>query len=486
MRFPIAVLLVLLWFPTAFSQSKPILEYKGDFGLYAVDDSILLHKYLERENQLILVGRRNLQLLDLETFKIVHTRPIALPFGDRRSDYQYVDWPISPDGRHMVLLGLKEARTKTKTEDEQAAWIVDLQTGKRVALLDQPEEIRKAVWSTDGKTLMTMSDAGVNPFTKTLNVSFWDGETFAHQHSIEVENVTWIYFSNDGRRFFAASGKPKNLLGIKYVADSGSVVRIWKTESGQLEKTIAVSDSEFQLKTREIELSPDEDFLIVANKHKSNSSRHRLLVWKINADIKPRYVLQPKPKVDDSRVMFSPNGKSFAVDVGKNLQIYETETGKLKTELTDFEMPSSGWLDNETLASIDFKAKNFFEAGRMLKAFDSADGRLLFKQRLAYEEGRGVGVDEDETVINDDTMLRRNPTRQMFLTSSNKFLKVFNSRTGELLQTVVGPQIRIDLMGKPKVIPGDMVWSADWTKDGKALYVFSADHRSISLWRLIE
>ena len=104
-----------------------------------------------------------------------------------------------------------------------------------------------------------------------------------------------------------------------------------------------------------------------------------MLAWKFDDGVKQIYQLQPQPKIDDSRIEFSPDGKYFALDVGKNLQIYETETGKLKVELTNVELPSWGWLNNETLASVDIKSKNFFEAGRMLKAFDANDGRLLFK-----------------------------------------------------------------------------------------------------------
>ena len=84
---------------------------------------------------------------------------------------------------------------------------------------------------------------------------------------------------------------------------------------------------------------------------KSISSEHRLLAWKINGDVKPKYELRPQPKIDDSRIEFSPDGKYLAVDVGKNLQIYETENGKLKVELANVELPSWGWLDNEVLAS---------------------------------------------------------------------------------------------------------------------------------------
>ena len=445
------------------------------------------HKYLERENQLLLIGHRNLQLLDLTNFKVVDTRPIDLPYAGRRQDYGSYNWTISPDGRHMALIGLKEGRTKTKTEDKQAAWILDLQTGKRTVRLDYPDHIKHASWSKNGKTLMTMDVPGVNLFTRTANVSFWDGETFEHRTTITLENVTWIYLSNDGERFFAASGKAKNWLGINYVADSDSVVRIWKAGTGELEKTISVPDADFHLKTREIEISPDEKFLLIVNKHKSTPSKHRLLAWKIDSALEQKYVLEPQPKIDDSRVVFSPDAKYFALDVGKNLQIYETETGKLKTELTNVELPSWGWIDNETLASIDYKSKNFFEMGLMLKVFDAKDGRLLYKERLAYDESDPPEFSgSSEMVVNDTTRLRAHPTRKMFLTSSNEFVKIFNSRTGEVLQDVVQPMVRWDLTGKKQLMRGKTVRSADWSKDGKTLYVFNANHPSVSLWQLVE
>jgi WD40 repeat protein len=489
MRIPILLLLTLLCSPTIFSQFKPpVVEDKGNFGLYVVSDVILRHQYLERENQLLLIGRQNLQRLDLTNFQVIETRPIELPFSNLRPYYPYDDWPISPDGRYIVLTGLKDAHTKTKTEDKQAAWVLDLQTGKRVALLNQPEQIRTALWSQDGKTLMTMDSPRLDLLTRTLNVSFWKGETFTYRRSITVENATWAYLSNDGERFFGASGKPKNLLGIKYVADSNAVVRIWKTVSGELEKTITVAGAQFQPKTREIEISPDEEFLVMVNKHKSQSSENRLLAWKINDSVERKYEVRPQPKIDDSRIVFSPDGNYFAVDVGKNLQIYETETGKLKTELTDVELPSWGWLDNDVLASVDFKSKNFFEEGKMLKAFDARDGRLLFKQRLAYDEGPAPTSDifnNDERVVFDDTTLRPHPASKMFLTSSNEVVGIFDSRTGELLQMVVEPQVVRDLMGKRRTIHGKTVRSADWSKDGKTLYVINANMRTVSLWKLI-
>jgi dipeptidyl aminopeptidase/acylaminoacyl peptidase len=490
MRLPIVVLLTLLCFSITLSQSKPIVEDRGNFGLFDVNDSIRRHKYLEDKNQLLLIGNQHLQLLDLSNFKIIDTRRINLPYSDLRSDYHENDWTISPDGQRMALLGLNEGRIKTKSENKQTAFVIDLLTEKRIASLNHPDRIRAASWSTNGKTLMTMDARHVDLFTRTLNVSFWDGETFEYRQSITVENVTWIYLSNDGERFFAASGKSKNLLGIKYVADSDSFVRIWKTRSGELEKTISVADPKFHFKTRQIEISPDEQFLLMVKKHKSVSSEDRLLVWEINGGINPKYELRPQPEIDDARVEISPDGKYFAVDVGKNLQIYETETGKLKVQLTNIDLPSWGWLDNEILANVDFKPRNLIRAGKVLKAFDATDGHLLYTQRLAYDvlETYDFSYTNDPSppIILDDTTLRPHPSRRIFLTSSNQFAKIFDSRTGELLQTVVEPPVRVDLMGKPKSTSRYMVSTADWSRDGKALYVLSANHRSVSLWQLVE
>jgi hypothetical protein len=65
-------------------------------------------------------------------------------------------------------------------------------------------------------------------------------------------------------------------------------------------------------------------------------------------------------------------------------------------------------------------------------------------------------------------------------------VKIYDSRTGALLQTVVHPLIRYDKMGKPKMTHGDTVHSAGWSKDGNTLYVFSANNTAVSLWRLID
>lgn len=483
MRIIRVLMLGSLLYCQAFPQSKVIVEDKGNFGLHLVNDSIIWHKYLEERNELLLIGRKNIQVLDVTKFKVIETRPFDMSQVQLRADeYDYTTWPISPDGRRMVLLGQKEARTKSKTENKQAAIVLDLQTGKRIALLERPDRIHAASWSKNGKTLMTMDTSYVDIFTTKLNVSFWDGETLAHRFSVNLENVTWIYLSSDGERFFAATGKRKSFFGIKHVADDDSVVRIWRTRTGALEKTISVGDAEFHPKTREIEMTPDERFLVMVNKHKSDSSEHRLLAWEINGGIRPLYQINPQPKIDDSRVMFSRDGKFFAVDVGRNLQIYETETGRMKVELPNIELPSGGWIDNETLAGIDYKSNSY-----SLNGFDASSGRLLYQQKLDYASiyPSYTPPGDENTVIN-YTVIRPHPTKKILLTQGDQFVKIFDARSGELLQTVVHPLIKIDSKGRSRMTHGKTVDSADWSKDGKALYVFSANGQSVSVWKVID
>ena len=80
MRFPTLLLLLLVCFSTTYSQPKPVVQDKGNFGLHVFDDAIRQHKYLEQENQLLLVGWKSYQLLDLTNFRVIHAQPIDLPY----------------------------------------------------------------------------------------------------------------------------------------------------------------------------------------------------------------------------------------------------------------------------------------------------------------------------------------------------------------------------------------------------------------------
>lgn len=485
MRFLRIIFLCLLCSPFAFSQSKPVVQPKGNFGFTGWFENIVWHKYLEHGNKLLLLSYKNLQILDVANAKVIESRPVKLPPLVVKGGYNPAnDWIISPDGRKMLVVGHPDAMDGTK----QVAWVWDLEAGKRIAVLDKgPDRIRSAVWSKNGKTIVTFDNQDFAVFTLKLGVSFWDGESFEFRKSISVDNITWWHLSDDGERFFASTGKNKSFFGLKYVSDKNAVINVWDTRSGAIEKVISVSDGNFSPKTREISVSPDEKFLVFVNKHKSNDSENRLLAWEMNGSIHPKYEIKAQPQIDDSRIVFSPDGKYYALDVGKNLQIYETETGAKRFELQNVELPQS-WLDNEVLINIDFKAKNFFETGKIMEAFDATNGQRLYYQKLEYREVDVPDVtnsESNQTEVVDDTFIVPHPFKKIFVTHSKEYVKIFDSRTGQLLQTVISPPIDYSKK-KPKIRHGDLVLDADWSADGKTLYIFSADRQTVLLYGLIE
>jgi WD40 repeat protein len=127
-----------------------------------------------------------------------------------------------------------------------------------------------------------------------------------------------------------------------------------------------------------------------------------------------------------------------------------------------------------------------FNYGSRLKAFETATGTQLYEQKLIYVWT--TYTNEQEQEVNsplDITKIAVHPNRKLFLTYSNQYVKVFAARTGELLQTLISPVMDYNRK-KPRLSDKALVSKADWSGDGKTLYVISADGRTVSLWRLIE
>lgn len=470
-------------------QTRQVVQFKAEFGVTDKDDRIFRHKYLERENQLLIVSYNKLLLIDAANAKLLDTRPSPV---SPLTSYAYRDEDdsmISPDGRKMLIIVNEDKKKGIKRD----AWIVDLQTGKRLAGLQDKSstQIRNGLWSKNGKTFIAFDYDFIFDVPFKANISFWDGETFDYLHSITVENPTWMYLSDDGRRYFAATGRQKRFFGIKYLSDSRGIIYVWDARRGQLEKTIALSNDNFNVRTSKISVSPGGKFLVFVNKHKSKSEEHRLLAWEMNDSIIPKYEFKANPKIANSGVSFSPDAKLFALDAGKTLQIYETQTGAKRYELPDVELPSLWLNDNQTL---------IHEGVKKMKALETANGRILYEQKLIYDtatettgystDSMGNTVENTKTVVTDYTRIIPHPNGKMFLTYSNQYVKIFDARTGALLQTVVSPDLaatEIDFCKKyPDQCKGRLVSKAAWSKDGKMLYIFNANRQQVTLWGVLE
>jgi hypothetical protein len=65
---------------------------------------------------------------------------------------------------------------------------------------------------------------------------------------------------------------------------------------------------------------------------------------------------------------------------------------------------------------------------------------------------------------------------------------VYDAQTGAVLQTLVEPPIDTSKPPepgkKPRLKRGPCVFKADWSNDGKAVYVVSADKKTVSFWSM--
>jgi WD40 repeat protein len=479
MRFLSALLLSVLLPTLALPQTKPILERKAELEFGDQLERIITHKFLAGENRLLLVGKKTVRALDVAGAKFSESRPLEVPeFSEEKPRL------FSPDGRRMIVFGNYGSRGKKEEIRPPSIW--DLQTGKQVAVLDKASKpVREAFWSKNGKTLVTSSDrsAAYGVDDTSVEVSFWDGETFAYKSSLPSGKISWSHLTDDGEKCFYSVGASRNLWILdKYVASTGAPINVWDVGAGKIEQTIAPRGAAAEMKIRAVDVSPGDKFLaLVAQPPKSGEAERRLSVWEIDRSNSPRYEirqkyeLRPTPKISEHGVVFSPDTKYFTLDAGKTLQIYEAATGEKRFELTHDDQ-SSHWLSDNKILLFDY--------GRRLEAVEVATGRKLYEQKLislwsSYTNDFGTDVIEPV----DTTTIVVHPGSNLFLTYSNQYVKVFDSLTGELVQTLISPPMDYT---KKKPRPSDkrLVSKAGWSSDGKALYVIGADGKSVALWGL--
>jgi hypothetical protein len=93
-----------------------------------------------------------------------------------------------------------------------------------------------------------------------------------------------------------------------------------------------------------------------------------------------------------------------------------------------------------------------------------------------------------EWIVHDETKIVPHVSGRIFLTYSNQYVKVYDAQTGAVLQTLVEPTIDtskpVDSINKPRLTKGPLVSQAEWSSDGNAVYIVSADKKSVSFWSM--
>lgn len=497
-------------------------EIVGKFSLDDPAERILAYDFFDDGARLRLIGERSIRFWDVRNKKVVSSQPhgienLQFPFAGE----------FSPDRRKFIVFSYK-TKEKNSPSEIVPAKIYDADTGKILAVFDKgKKQVRGAVWSRDGKILTTASDSD---FTKDYGyryalggedeivairpeavkaagdelvgnkvadreISFFNADTFELRASISINNITWRYLSFDGKWLFLASGPKRNLLGFDYVSEKAETIDVWNTRTGKLETQLPVGDKELFTRTRKLMVSPDGKSLAFVIKSRQSDADDKLIVWELDGSETPKYSVKANPKIADSELGYSPDGKLVALDAGKNAQFYALSSGAKQFEISNFEVPDV-WLNSGRFV--------LFHKFDRIQGFSMPDGKRLFEEKVAYRTADyGTGIytqdpedklykEDEDTQVVDYTVLRPHPREDLFMTFSNELVKIYSPQ-GAVLQTLVAPPPgsqpkKRKILGIP--LPDGYDWrksavvKADWVNDGKMVAVELKQENAVAVWEM--
>lgn len=493
-------LLILLISATSFSQ-LPFnnFQFRGKFDFENPSETILSYDLFEQGKKLRLIGNNTIQLWDVESKKVLSSRKHEI---EDLSEATFGG--VSPDKNKLFVLGYEtKAKEKDAPKIKTPAKIYDLESGKLLKVLDKSDRlIKSAVWSRNGKILVTadndlLSRKEYFAHKDETEISFWDGETLEFRSSTIIKDLTWFYISEDGNDFFTTSvPEKKGWFGIPFVNGMTNVINIWDTQTAKNDKNLSIGDENFHTQTYKLMPSPNGKYFAIVSKNKETDDEHRVILWQIGNGAMPKYTIKANPKIRDSLIAYSPDSKYFALDSGKDVQIYDIESGKMTKEVKGYNLPHYWLNDNQTFV---------YDKIDSLKAVNIADSAVVYQNPLVYitettENYKGTkdvfGNEEKESITTtiDSTTVVPSPNRKMFLTYSNSAVDVFNGENGTNLQSIIkSPPIK---KKKAKVLgitifkfneyPPTTVKSVEWSDDSRMIIVKDISRSFLSIWEIKE
>jgi WD40 repeat protein len=468
--------IVFLSFSALAQTQGSLMTVKGNFDFDNPDEQVITYRFLEGGAKLWMLGKNTVQIWDVRNNKVISSRRHGIEdlsidtFGG-----------LSPDGSKLFF-----KRHKYVVDDGiiRSAFVFDLNTLKKLRGFD--EKMRGGEWSKTGRVFVTVA-MGIKPdpkkSVKDFAVSFWDGETMEPRKTITVQDLDWWYLSPDGEQFFSTSVPTKKwLFGIPYSNGMANVISVWNTRTGQNEKNLSVGGEDFAVLTWKLMPSPSGRYIAMVSKHKSDEKEHRLLFWDLDGGDAPKYSIKANPQIADSNIRYSPDEQLFAIDSGRNIQIYQAGTGQKKAEVLNTNLPDY-WLADNQIILTTFLNK--------MRAFNVATGSMMYENPLYFDsyerstdsttDANGNTTYNSETEITDQTLVVPHPDGKIYLTYSNQYVRLYKVQTGELIETIIHP---IFTVVKPKKALREkkLVRSAGWTEDGKTLFVINAEGTIMSLW----
>lgn len=375
------------------------------------------------------------------------------------------------DGREQAVLPLsdKSVYSMQWTTDGQGLLVVNsksaaLWDARRGTLASAPIEIQRDKYflgfdhvklSPDAKLFLSVKER--EGFKAALlekdnaRAQVWSLESGKMRFEVKINGL-------EGRAQFSPDSK---LLLTTSATDD---TKLWDVETGAMVAALKPPERMVMCGGTEAQFSPDGRFVVV---HRNNCATW---IWDTATRAIRTTIPVHKDHIASLLKGFTPDGKMFAVaqqllkgwSVRSSIELRDSETGELRSTLTD-----SKWDDWPQFVLWSNDGRTFVAtSGHKYKGriWDVSTGTLKATIPMVLTYSRfplDFGFkDRDELSIH--------PTLPMISAASNKFVRLWNAETGELMQTLENAG-------------GTSAWSAD----GKLLVTATEDRTSVSVWDVV-
>jgi WD40 repeat protein len=429
----------LLLFTSAISGQKfepvpknpqEIVRFKQTFSL-SNGDSTIASRLIDSQDRLLIIGEQKVQIRDVQNAQILDSFANKIPKIDSLVRFH----TISPEGQRIISLDpadnrLTNIRKILSKRKKLPAIVWNLKTASQLAVLEGNfKSIRTATWSDNGKTLVTISRSFYAGEDKETEICFWDDETYAKRDCALIDGyLGWNYLSRDGKRFFAA-------LEISGYGATGGWIKIWDTEKAKFLHQFEAPGGIWGYNNNFI--SADEHFF-------ATQSQKSIEIWELDNFSRKFQINLPRKSSWISFGSFSPDEKYVAVKNGKSgTEIYETADGELKFKIPQNESVPEIWADDGKVLINNYCGN--------ASAYSLETSNLLYQLKLVCK----TTTDLVSSSIDDEDRIILHPNTRYFLTKSGTAVRIWNSATGELLQTIVNPAQEIEKRKNPR--PDDKI-----------------------------
>jgi hypothetical protein len=450
-------LIILIFSVSAFGQDaqftpknpQEILKLKNTFELK--NDSIVNYSLIENDRKLLIIGKRAIQIWDVETAKLISEVPNKIA---QNHDFRFRTI-ISPNGNFWVVFDkvYSEKPPLLIKSKKMGAAVYDLRTGNLIKVLEgETHDLYEVFWSDNEKTFVTRIIRNIR--NREEEFCFLDGETFKYRNCFSVFNSDWrnnFKISKDGTKFFVEISKELQNSGINL--GTQYFIEIWDAEKVRLIRRLKLGEKNYSFS--EIFLSQNERFLAFGD-----------FTFELAENNLPKFT-------DEKSIRgVTENGKYFIVNEKKGLQFYDFETNQPKYVIPKIK---DDYRTNFLVGDKVLINQNLQRNCGRTEGFEIETGKKLWEIKLAcYYQSSDCFFCSDKPNFNDSIGFLNDG--KYFLSNSEKAVRIWDTFTGELIQILVSPNQKNENSKFDDKIKGE---KKVWSKDRKFIYFQDANDKSI-------